>query len=363
MRLSLLFTLIITASAAGSAQVGGQPTTPPAPEARPMLSTRWLPETPLPGYAADNKDDPGYDMYKSGYSLILNEQWEEACERFRELLNSFPESRYTDDAMYWTAYARSHHDQFEDALDAYQALIEEFPNSQYFDDAVADMAEIEQRSQINELRDELEEQARGLATQRDALRNSREERETIERQYRRLTWQYRTPTADRPELDPETQLRIEALRALEQGGEDPVSLQILREVALDKANPVPLRVNAVEILSESDMDGTLPVLVSLVKDDTSMVRHVALEYIAQAPEEKSVDALIDVFQYVPDDGDINARVFYMIAEVGNDKAVDFLAVVASTNNDIDLRREAVYYLGAIGSERARTALRVILQGK
>jgi HEAT repeat protein len=55
--------------------------------------------------------------------------------------------------------------------------------------------------------------------------------------------------------------------------------------------------------------------------------------------------------------------FYSIAEVGNDKAVDFLTNVALTHENYDLRTNAVYYLGSIGSEKARASLYRILKGQ
>ncbi|MER3523613.1 MAG: hypothetical protein C4326_05965 [Ignavibacteria bacterium] len=54
---------------------------------------------------------------------------------------------------------------------------------------------------------------------------------------------------------------------------------------------------------------------------------------------------------------------YAIAEIGNEKAVDFLASVARTHERVELRSDAVYYLGSIGSEKSRAALLRILKGK
>lgn len=56
-------------------------------------------------------------------------------------------------------------------------------------------------------------------------------------------------------------------------------------------------------------------------------------------------------------------IFYNIAEIGNDKAIDFLANVARINKDYELRRDAIYYLGSIGSEKARSILYEILKSK
>lgn len=52
-----------------------------------------------------------------------------------------------------------------------------------------------------------------------------------------------------------------------------------------------------------------------------------------------------------------------IGEIGNDKAVDMLTRIARTKGEYGLRSEAVFFLGNIGSERARSALYEILKGR
>jgi HEAT repeat protein len=188
----------------------------------------------------------------------------------------------------------------------------------------------------------------------------------LERQLKRLTWsRHGFHEEEDYTPDPETQLRVDALNALNPDAGDMKSFETLREVALDQGNPVVLRQHAVHIIAGAESDAALPVFVALAKNDTNeTMRLISLDYLAQAPGDKSVDALIEVFHTIPpQQAEISARVFYTIAEVGNDKAVDFLSTVARTHNDLTLRREAVFYLGAIGSERSRAALQTILRGR
>lgn len=306
--------------------------------------------------AGDGGDDPGYDAYKTGYRLILKEQWEKAFQQFRDLEEHYPQSRYIDDALYWKAYSQAKRNEVPQAIDAYKTLLDRFPDSEYFDDAVADVAELETMEEIDALRTQLEDRHIWMESELD------EKEQQLARRYQRLTWRYRIHEVEAPRVDPETQVRIEALHALDPEADDEESIRIISEVATSKANPTALRVNAMHLLGSSG-GHALPVLVSVAKSDTGEVRSIALAYIAEAPSEESVDALIDVFQAIPErDDEVSAQVFYSIAEVGNDSAVDFLATVARTHSDLNLRRDAVYYLGAIGSDRARSALRMILRG-
>jgi len=308
----------------------------------------------------EGDDDPGYSLYKSGYGMVLNERWDEARSLFQELEETFPESEYCDDALYWTGYSQFQSNQPDAAMQAYTRLIHEFPGSQYYDDAIADLTETQTRIEIEGLSRELERS--GSMEGHLMSQHMRD----VERQLKRLTWSRNAfPGAEYSETDPETQLRVDALNALNPDANDGASFVTLKEVALDQSNPVVLRTQAVHVLSEADVDLCLPVLVTLAKEDTNeSLRLLSLDYLAQVPGEKSVGALIDVFQQIPQEqGELSAHVFYTIAAVGNDQAVDFLSKVARTHSDMTLRREAVFYLGSIGSEKSRTALQTILKGK
>jgi len=133
--------------------------------------------------ADESDDDPGYALYKSGYNMVMNEQWQEARSIFQELARSFPESQYRDDALYWFGYCGSQTNELSDAIDAYNQLIHEFPGSQYYDDAVADLTAVQTEMQIEQLSRELERSGALLDDRRMTLH----ERD-IERQLKRLTW-------------------------------------------------------------------------------------------------------------------------------------------------------------------------------
>jgi len=293
--------------------------------------------------------------------MVMNEQWQEANSVFAELAMAFPESEYCDDALYWAGYSLFQSNDLGEAIEAYNQLIYEFPASQYYDDAVADMTVAETQRQIDQISRELQQTEHALQS-RQMEAHTRD----LQRQLERLTWN-RVPLPDghSPGTDPETQLRIDALNALSPVAGDKASFETLKEVALDGTNPIVLREHAVHIIADADADLAFPVFVTLAKSDTSeAIRVISLDYLAQAPGDKSVDALIDVFHTIPpQQAELSARVFYTIAEVGNDRAVDFLSSVARRHEDMALRREAVFYLGAIGSERSRAALQAILKGR
>ena len=145
------------------------------------------------------------------------------------------------------------------------------------------------------------------------------------------------------------------------------SFQALKEVALDKSQSPRLREAALEVLTEYKKFDVVSVFLEIAKNDTSTrLQSSAVDYLTEHIKDKnrSVETLIELYHAIPKNRrEQRESIFYSIAEVGNEKAIDFLATVAKSDNDYDMRREAIYYLGSIGNEKARTVLYDILKGK
>jgi HEAT repeat protein len=167
-------------------------------------------------------------------------------------------------------------------------------------------------------------------------------------------------------LDQETRLKIDALYALSENREDDQAFQTLKAIALDSRQSGPLREAALDGLADFRKHDALPVFVEVAQKDTNVrLQEYAITAIGQAKDRnRSITLLIDLFGSLPAERKQSIEtVFYSIAEVGNDRAVDFVKNVALNHKDYDLRRDAVYYLGNMGGERARTALYEILKSK
>ena len=129
----------------------------------------------------------------------------------------------------------------------------------------------------------------------------------------------------------------------------------------------PLREASLDALSQFKRFDVLPVYLDIAKRDTSEdLQNYAIDYIGQHGKDKgkTVQTLIDLFRMLPNDRTEQRKtIFYSIADIGNDRAIDFLASIAKTSENYQLRTEAIYYLGAIGGEKARAALYDIIRGK
>ncbi len=336
------------------------------------------------GESSEKKDDPGYASYKKGYDFVLDEEWQKAIKQFAEMMKSFPKSNYYDDAMYWTAYAYKHTDE-DKARELYEKFIKKYPNSKYYDDAVADLSEVDGTfvfstsgdsnhvvvktgpgnsyvigtgTSYNLAKQQMKYSERMLRSQIDRLRAP------VAMTIPRVAF---TPLPSMGTLDKETQLRMDALNALGDRKEDEMAFNALKAVAVDASQHRQLRFAAMEIMLDFKKHDPLPVLLEVAKKDTNQeIQNRAIDYIGMLSGNKnrSIETLSELFNAIPKYRMEQLQtVLNSIAEIGNEKAVDFLSKIAQNHESFDLRREAVFHLGSIGNDKAREALFEIMTGK
>jgi tetratricopeptide (TPR) repeat protein len=329
-----------------------------------------------------NEEDPGAEKdparlaYREGYALVLQEQWEAAIARFRELLARHPRSDYATPAQYWTAYALKNIDRAK-ALEAYETFLRNHRQSRYYPDAMADLAQLRLTETWS-----ARSQAFMAVTAPDSEGNTytiavAPRLSGVERQVRFYNLQrarsgsVRTVDASRlfnaGGADPRVRLKIQALTTIGHGAEDQQSYDALKEIALDRSQPPVLRIAAVNSLAGFRKHDPLPVLEAIARADSSEdLQLTAIGLIGSRPrdKERAVQVLSDLFDAMgPDRTSHRENALFAIAEVGNERAVEFLTRVATTHENYDLRGDAVFYLGNIGSARARAALMEIVRAK
>ncbi|HMK39006.1 MAG TPA: HEAT repeat domain-containing protein [Bacteroidota bacterium] len=326
----------------------------------------------MPAAREDDKSDAGYALYREGYALILEEKYPEARKKFGELLAKYPGSSYADEARYWTAFSLRNSDR-EKAIEDYKKFIRDHPKSSYYDDAVAD---------LNALRVEMPAVApvavHPPGIPRQPFPPMAPNMENLLRQANR-TMRRAARAGDvhamglpfgrwheEEKLDDDTRLKMDALYALGESKEDDRSFAALKDVALDVRQVRPLREAAMDALSGFTKHDALTVFVEIAQKDTNAdIQGAAIDYIGEHGSDKNqrVTILEDLFRTLPKTrSEQRKTIVYTIADVGNDRAVEFLKKVALNDEDYSLRRDAVYYLGSIGGENARSALYEILKG-
>lgn len=169
--------------------------------------------------------------------------------------------------------------------------------------------------------------------------------------------------------DPDDRIRSSALYYVGQAGEkDPDKVfAIYKEILLDQKQAKNTREGAMHSLTSLRHPETLNILLQVVKSDPNeQIQQSAIYYIGQLSKNKSknLEILILLYDSTPKDRTRSLEsVLYAVASIGNDQAVDFLSKIAKTSENYELRRRAVYYLGNIGGDKARTVLLEILKSK
>ena len=169
--------------------------------------------------------------------------------------------------------------------------------------------------------------------------------------------------------DADERIRSTALYYIgEVGKKDPEKVfKIYKEFLLDQQQPRSLRESAMHSVTQSKHDETLNLLLQVARSDPDeRIQSTAIYWIGQygKNKSKSMETLVSLFDSLPSDRPRSLEsILYAVASLGTDSAVDFLARVAKTHQNYDLRRNAVYYIGNIGGEKARAALYDILKGK
>ncbi len=327
-------------------------------------------------------DDPAYVLYREGYAAVLGEQWARARKSFAELQRRYPGSAFADDAAYWTAYSWKDQDPAK-AATLYRKLLRDFPQSPYLDDAVADLRMLEVGQELarmeefrtapiprHEIRIGIGQEIGRL---REDLGRLRESQQVME-EHRLMVFGHgdtiiirsippqivRTPQQP---LDPQARMRLKAMQELAQSRGNADAPQALKEVIMDPQQPPQLRLSAVYSLGSLRQPEARSVLLEIARTDAAPeFQRSAIEVYAQsAPERgKAVEDLIALFRQFSGTGQTRdprlGTTLYAIASIGNARATDFLAEVARTHSDDDVRNSAVMYLGSMGTERSRAAL-------
>lgn len=81
-------------------------------------------------------------VFRSARDLITDGDWAKAQEKFREYVNSYPNEKNLDAALYWMAYAQNKLERFDQCRETIARLLEKYPSSAWRDDARTLLAQV-----------------------------------------------------------------------------------------------------------------------------------------------------------------------------------------------------------------------------
>lgn len=99
------------------------------------LSGDTGPPSPKQRAAAGDDADPQYQQYSAAYDLLKNRRIDEAENKFRQYVASYPDGNYAANAHYWLGEISLLENQLDSARKEFAIVVEKYPNDRKAEDA------------------------------------------------------------------------------------------------------------------------------------------------------------------------------------------------------------------------------------
>ena len=253
------------------------------------------------------REDPADSLYRIARETLNRGEYRRAAQLFNEITKRFKTSQYAPDCAYWEAFARYRLGGTDDLKEALRILegkgeVQITPASFERGDSNVDVSAL--RARVQGALAARGDRAAADAVAREANQSSGCDREQVG-------------------------VRAEALSALGQ---------------MDRAAAIPV---VKKVLARRD-------------ECTVELRRRALYVIARDADAESVTLIIDVARNDPDQG-VRSEAMRWLPRVAGDNAVPQLEDMLRTSSDEQTQRSAIAALSSIDSDRARKAVRAIIE--
>lgn len=237
----------------------------------------------------------GGDDYRAGQSAIDRRDYDQAIKRFDRVIND--KSTRADGAMYWKAYSFYKLGRKPDAQTVLADLEKQFPQSRWLNDARALAAEVRASN---------------------GQPNS-------------------------PESESDEELKLLAMNSLMQQDADR-AIPLLEKVLADPKNSPNLKSRAIFVLAQSKSPKARQIVMQYAKGGSNPDAQLrAIEYLGTYRSDESSQTLSEVYASTTDPA-VKRTVIrgLMVA-----RAKDRLVQIAKSDPDVNMRREAIQYLGGM----------------
>jgi HEAT repeat protein len=259
------------------------------PQAAPMP-----PMTPMPPFKGSRGPEGADRYYRRGTEYLDRREWEKAIEAFDRVIQG--QGTRSDGAYYWRAYAQHRLGRRQDALATLAELQKNFPQSRWLNDAKL-----------------LETEVKAASGQ-----------------------------APSPESEADEDLKLYAIGALL--NTDPERAVPLLGRILSRNNPPKLKERALFVLAQTRSPKANEIVASFARGNANPdLQAKAVEYLGVYGGRENMQILSDVYNGNSDPMVRRAVLrSYMIA-----KDKDKLVALAKTEQNPELRRQAISYLGSL----------------
>jgi TolA-binding protein len=275
-----------------------------------LMAQDVMPKAPLappaPMSPRNVKFKFGGGQYEAGKTLLENHNYERAVDAFDRVINSTDPSTRADGAYYWKAYALNKLGKRDEALAALSELSTKFPQSNWLNDANALKAEVQQ--------------AKGQPVS--------------------------------PENQADEDLKLYAINALINSDSERAVPLLEGLLSNPKMSPR-LKERALFVLAQSRSDKAHDIVGRYAKGGSNPdLQLTAVQYLGTYRSKESRQLLSEVYG---SNNDVNIkRAVLRSFEMSRD--IDDLAKIAKSEQNADLRHEAIRELGMIRDDQATVSL-------
>ncbi len=260
------------------------------------------------GYALEKLDDNANKLYQDAYKLVLDKNWEDAIEKFEQLLDKHSDSSWEDDATFWICYAHEKKGRNnEKSFECYEDFIHDFEDSKWNDDALQNLAQL----------------ARQL--------NNDGKPEFLQR-------------VGEIEKEISDEFSFAAIRAISSRGDKKAFESITR--IFDSNKKPNLRKKMVYIIGSFETTAAANKLMDIVKNDPDNdVRSEAIFWLSDnEPTKKIADFLVNSALNDKEES-VQKKAMFSLGAMDNDFGIPYLYDIAKKHSNDDMRANAIFWIG------------------
>jgi HEAT repeat protein len=255
---------------------------------------------------ASNASDAAMKVFRQGRDLIEEENWTRAAERFNDFITDYPKHKDVDAALYWLAFALKKQEKFQEADQKLERLIKEFPRSSWRDDAEAMRVEIANR--------------------------------------------VGNPGAIAQGLDKNNEeLKLVALQSLFQANAERATAFVAEILKPGSTASRRLKETAVALLGQPGGSQATAMLIDIARNQTdAKLRRSAIFWLGQRNDESAFNLLKEMAARA-DEGDAKTAL-HALSQHNSARAREFLSELARSAPSLQIRKDAIFWLGQRGGE-------------
>jgi tetratricopeptide (TPR) repeat protein len=285
--------------------------------------------------AASNRDKDekkAADMFREAKQWTSRKDWSKAMNQLQKIVETYSDTKITDDSLYWLGYSMNQLSQKlenldeildiqKQALSRLETLMQRYPSSKWIDDAKVLRVEIA-----------------------DNL---------VKRGFKQ--YKYILNGASK---DPDIEVKLAALDALLHMDKEQ-AFPILEKIIRTNKNPE-LKEKAIFILSQKNDPRVVPLLAEVVlKDEDKKTREKAIFWLGQIRGAESLNQLVKIYKNI-EEVELLEKVIFSIAQGGGENGIKHLIRLYQKEKSFRLKKKIIFWLGQSRSEEARKFIEKIL---